>query len=193
VYVRKDEHSCAVAFVYGGADLAVVARRKSRAKSSEKEPESSEKEPTKEELLAARIRQARTLAGKANKSAFARELDTTPTTIYRWESAKVVPDIWNLAKIARATTTSMEWLVSGEASASVWLRSYLDEAREAGRQLPPDEIAFLLGVPLMGRVPTPAFFDYAIVAYRNGLSPAEAARAASATLTLVHDSEKDRE
>jgi transcriptional regulator with XRE-family HTH domain len=130
--------------------------------------------------VAARIKQARLATGEDNASAFARDCEVTPTTVYRWEEAKATPSIFALAKIARATRTTMEWLVEGEESVPSELTAWLERARAEGRDLDPGTVAFLSSMPVLGYRVGPAFYDYALVALKNGLSPSEAARSAKA-------------
>jgi transcriptional regulator with XRE-family HTH domain len=133
--------------------------------------------------VAARIKQARLATGEDNASAFARDCGVTPTTVYRWEGTKgtpITPNIFALAKIARATRTTMEWLVEGEERAPAELASWLEQARGEGRELDPATVAFLSSMPVLGYRVSPAFYDFALIAYRNGLTPSEAARTAKA-------------
>lgn len=131
-------------------------------------------------MIGARIRQAREAVGLHNASEFGRRVGVTPTTVYRWERGAVVPDIFNLADIARVTRTTMEWLVTGEERPeNTALRDWLET--ETGKSAPPEAVAFLSSLPLLGYRPSSLFYDLALVAWRNGLTPEEAARAAKVT------------
>lgn len=154
---------CPVAFVYAPTDASVV-------------------EDTKEarRAIGARIRQARLACGLDNASEFARRVSVTPTTVYRWEAGSVVPSVFTLYDIAAVCGVSMEWLIGGEEpDTSAVLSAWLDSP--SGQSAAPDAIAFLRSMPLLGYEPSPVFYDLAMVAWRNGLSRDEAARAAKAT------------
>jgi transcriptional regulator with XRE-family HTH domain len=139
-----------------------------------------ENTPESRQAIGARICQAREAIGLGNRSEFGRRVGVTPTTVYRWERGAVVPDIFNLYIIARVLRVTMEWLVSGEErhdreALQVWLTS------PSGQSASPEAISFLTSLPLLGYTPSPLFYELAYVAWKNGLTQSEAARAAKAT------------
>lgn len=108
-------------------------------------------------------------------------MGTTPKTIYALRDGVHAPSIFSLYLFARATGRSMEWFLTGEETPvgpvfEEWTRTrgaIDDEAR-----------AFLLSLNLRGRRPSLVFYDYALIAFRNGLTAADATSAASATEML---------
>jgi transcriptional regulator with XRE-family HTH domain len=136
--------------------------------------------PEARQMIGARIRQAREAIGLGNASEFGRRVGVTPTTVYRWERGAVVPDVFNLCDIATVTRTTMEWIISGaERPENETLRAWLET--DEGKVAPPEARAFLESLPLLGYRPVPLFYTLALAAWRNGLTPEDAARAAKVT------------
>jgi transcriptional regulator with XRE-family HTH domain len=66
--------------------------------------------------LGPNIRAARVAAGVA-QAELARRLGVTPTTVWKWESSRVVPPLERLAQIAVLLSVTLDQLVSGKEAA----------------------------------------------------------------------------
>jgi transcriptional regulator with XRE-family HTH domain len=133
--------------------------------------------------LGERIALARVNAGYTNASKFAVSIGVDRNTLYRWESGAVAPDVFNLESVAAATRVSCDWLLRGAiaSSAQEVLSRWYETPR--GKSASEGARVFLESLPLHGYVPSFGFFDLALMAYENGLSPTEAAQAARETET----------
>lgn len=150
--------------------------------------EEVEDTPESRRQIGARIGQARISAGYENAAEFARQVGVQPNTIYRYESGRIVPDIFTLERLARVARVSMEFILRGpreDHGRSPVLDRWLATPR--GSTVRPDAVAFLERLPLNGYTPTPAFYDLALLAYEQGLSPEDASLSARFT-----ESKKER-
>jgi transcriptional regulator with XRE-family HTH domain len=66
--------------------------------------------------LGPNIKAARLLKGVA-QAELARRLRVTPTTVWKWENARVVPPLERVAQIASELDVSLDHLVNGKAAA----------------------------------------------------------------------------
>lgn len=129
-------------------------------------------------LVTERIRDA----SAENLSALARAMGTTPKTIYALREGKHAPDIFTLYLLARETGRDMEWFVSGaELTTEPVLVTWAAERAAKNQPVPDDALAFLRALRLRGARPSPVFYNLALVAFENGLTPAEAVVAAAAS------------
>lgn len=138
--------------------------------------------PEARQAIGARIREAREACGYANASIFADDIGVRQNTVYRYERGEIVPSIFSLYRVARATGVTMEWLLTGDGIDDLtsdvldaWLRT------PVGQTASGDAVAFLRGLPLRGYVPSPLFYELALTAWRAGLTLDEASRAARTT------------
>ena len=129
-----------------------------------------------------RIATARLSAGYENASEFARHVGVSPNTIYRWERGEVAPSIWQLESVSRIARVTTDWILRGsrqDASARLdeWLKTPRGQsAKEPAR-------IWLRELPIGGFVPSDVFYDLALLAFEQGLSPDEAVVAARFTET----------
>lgn len=129
--------------------------------------------PENRAAIGARIAHARLAAGYENAAAFAKRVGVTPNTLYRWESGKIVPDIWSLAAIAEVAEVSADWLLfARERPHAEELAAWRATAR--GQLASPPALAFMASVPLKGYRPTDTFFDLLLFAYEQGLDASDA-------------------
>lgn len=128
-----------------------------------------------------RIQRARVAAGYTVAAEFARACGVQPNTLYRWERGDIAPDIFRLESIGRAARVSTDWLLRGAppVAASRVLAAWKASARGASAR--PAAIAFLEALPLEGYEPSFMFYDLALLAFEQGLSPEAAALAAKFT------------
>lgn len=66
--------------------------------------------------LGPNIRAARVEAGIA-QAELARRIGVTPTTVWKWENARVVPPLERVAQIASELSVTLDRLVNGKAAA----------------------------------------------------------------------------
>jgi transcriptional regulator with XRE-family HTH domain len=130
------------------------------------------------EEIGARIRRVRELSGY-NATRFAELIEADRNTVGRWERGAGLPDALNVEAISRVCRVSADWLLRGEASPQVaavftaWRSKRTDVDERA--QL------FLETLPLRDWIPTPVFYDLALLAYQQGLTQDEAIDAARVT------------
>lgn len=141
------------------------------------------------EELGARIREARESVGIDTIAEFSRRIDADRSTVTRWEAGKGAPDAVNLRAIAAVTKTSADWLLRGFAAPS-WRHTYEEWAKTARA----DSRAriWLESLPLEGYEPSAAFYDLALVAFRHGLSVAQAIQMATETMDADRELENGR-
>lgn len=136
--------------------------------------------PEARRAIGQRIAEARAAIGTANASLFADQLGVRPNTVYRWERGELVPSIFTLYRIAQLAGVTMEWLVGGtETPADPHLERWI--RTPTGQTAPAEALAFLRSLPLRGYVPSDLFWDLALTAWRAGLAPDDASRAARTT------------
>jgi transcriptional regulator with XRE-family HTH domain len=136
--------------------------------------------PESRKAIGDRIQRARLSAGYENAAEFARHVGVSPNTIYRWERGDVSPDIFRLESVSRVARVSTDWILRGSRQdASGPLETWLDTPR--GRSASESAKQWLRELPIGGFVPSPAFFDLALLAFEQGLTPEEAVLAARFT------------
>jgi len=64
--------------------------------------------------LADRLKLARTSAGHDNASEFARVLQVTPNSVYRYERGDQTPGVDVCKRWAAATSVTLDWLLAGK-------------------------------------------------------------------------------
>lgn len=129
--------------------------------------------------LGARIKEARESVGITTVAELARKVDADRGTIARWEEGKGAPDAVNLKAISEVTKTSADWLLRGFA-APAWRETY--DKWSAKVQLEPRARIWLESLPLDGYEPSAAFYDLVHVAFKHGLSVAQALQMATENL-----------
>lgn len=127
-----------------------------------------------------RVKAARIGAGYESAADFAKAVGVGSNSVYRWETGRIVPDIFSLGAIARACRVTTDWLIHGEGVHSAVTIEALARwrATHRGRGASDDALRFLESLPLDGYTPTHAFYDLALIAFENGLDPKEAASGA---------------
>lgn len=153
-----------------GAQPPVVAKKKPAAGKPKKE-----RDPYAVEL-GQRIDVALREAGFKDRKAMYDASDLTDyNQLSKWCNGRALPGVRPLAEIARTCRVPLDWLVSGTESASVvyeqWIKTRGRDVDEAARR-------YLRRLPVAGYVVDLAFYDLALQAYRLGLKPEAAARAA---------------
>jgi transcriptional regulator with XRE-family HTH domain len=139
-----------------------------------------EESPENRRAIGARIASARLSAGYENASEFARHVGVSPNTIYRWERGEVAPSIWQLESVSRVSRVTTDWILRGSRQdASERLDAWLETPR--GRSAGEGARAWLRELPIGGFVPSDVFYDLALLAFEQGLSPDEAVVAARFT------------
>ena len=131
-----------------------------------------------------RIQRARLGAGYTVAAEFARACGVQPNTVYRWERGDLVPDIFRLEQIATVARVSTDWLLRGDAPSAAPASLEAWRLTPRGQTASSDAMAFLRSLPLGGYEPPSAvFWDLALLAHEQGLTPSDAALAARLTET----------
>jgi transcriptional regulator with XRE-family HTH domain len=136
--------------------------------------------PELRRMIGARIQQARLAVGHHVKAEFCRQVGTDGPTLHRWETGQNIPEALNLYEVARVCGVSMEWLIAGQTREDSTIFAEWKDT-PTGKTAPPEAMAFLQGLPLLGYRPSLAFYDLALTAWKHGLSREEAVRAAKTT------------
>lgn len=136
--------------------------------------------PEARKEIGERIARARLTAGYENAAEFARLVGVQPNTLYRWERGDLVPSIWYLEGVSRIARVSSDWILRGTAEPRLEI---LEEWRRTprGQTATEAQLSFLRALPLEGYTPTLRFYNLALSAIEEGLSPADVALAARVT------------
>lgn len=130
--------------------------------------------------LGRRIEEAWYRAGYASRKAMFRRADLGDyNQLSRWCRGERMPTIVSLAKIAVACEVSLDWLVFGSEHEPDVFLAWLESP--SGADATPEARRFLRSMPLHGYRPSTHFYDLALMAWKVGLSPDDAATAAKTT------------
>lgn len=100
-------------------------------------------------------------------------------SLRRYLKGEKVPQVDALMGVSQACHVSIDWLVFGRSEPTSAYAEWAETA--SGKEASPEAHAFLLRLPLFGYVPTPRFYEFAHIAWRDGLSAADVAQAARDT------------
>jgi transcriptional regulator with XRE-family HTH domain len=132
--------------------------------------------------IGARIRESR-LAHGMSQTQLARAIEVERNSITRWETGAGLPDAINVDRLSRAFGVTADWLLRGVDSPQprVVLEAWRKTPR--GQTASEEALRFLESLPLGRWVPSPAFYDLALLAFEQGLTRDDAIEAARVTLT----------
>lgn len=134
-------------------------------------------------VIGGRIAQAMEAARIDSAAELNRRTGIHERSVRRYLKGRIVPQVEALMAISAACHVSVDWLLFGERSEPN--AAYLEWLASPSGQAASDAArTFLLRIPLFGYQPTPKFYEFAHIAWRDGLAPEHVAQ-------VAHDTDRD--
>lgn len=125
-----------------------------------------------------RIQLARENAG-LSLAELARRAEINNRLIHKYVDGETMPGVRALLRIADVCGVSLDWLVRGQEFTPPALLDWLETP--VGKTVDEETRRFLRALPLHGYRPSVRFYDLALHAIREGLTPEETVQAARIT------------
>lgn len=126
-----------------------------------------------------RIQQAREGAGIPSLSELSQRAQVNLRLLNKYVTGETMPGVRALLRIADVCGVSLDWLVRGQEFTPPALLDWLETP--VGKTVDEETRRFLRALPLHGYRPSVRFYDLALHAIREGLTPEETVQAARIT------------